>query len=127
MVTNLGPRQKAWVAALRSGDYKQGRYVLHNVKEGTRCCLGVAFDVCKKLGLELESVFRDRQGLKVEQWGTSYAILNKEVMDYLKIRNVFGAFGGTTLTSLNDNEHKTFAEIADLIEQHASEIFTEPV
>ena len=38
----MDPELKAkWVAALRSGEYKQGRDVLHNNKSNTYCCLGV--------------------------------------------------------------------------------------
>lgn len=36
-----------WVKALRSGDYKQGTYRLHNKKDNTYCCLGVLCDVLK--------------------------------------------------------------------------------
>lgn len=36
--------KKEWLAALRSGDYKQTRGLLCNAK-GEMCCLGVAFDV----------------------------------------------------------------------------------
>lgn len=31
-----------WLAALRSGEYKQGRAQLHNRAQNTFCCLGVA-------------------------------------------------------------------------------------
>ena len=34
-----------WVAALRSGDYKQGKSVLHNQDTNTYCCLGVLCDL----------------------------------------------------------------------------------
>jgi hypothetical protein len=32
---------KKWVAALRSGEYKQGKGTLHNTTDNTYCCLGV--------------------------------------------------------------------------------------
>src|ERR1700722_17051899 len=43
----MKPEYKAkWVAALRSGKYKQGRAALHNVSGGM-CCLGVLCDIVK--------------------------------------------------------------------------------
>ena len=42
-----------WVAALRSGDFKQGEGMLHNPKEDSYCCLGV---LCKVMGAEWKSV-----------------------------------------------------------------------
>lgn len=36
-----------WVEALRSGNYKQGRYLLHNTVDNTYCCLGVLADIKK--------------------------------------------------------------------------------
>lgn len=39
---------KAWVAALRSGEYKQGRSCLRSA-DGTFCCLGVAGDLYAKV------------------------------------------------------------------------------
>lgn len=40
--------RKKWLAALRSGDYQQGNYVLENA-DHRFCCLGVA---CVILGVE---------------------------------------------------------------------------
>ena len=37
-----------WVAALRSGKYKQGSGQLHNTMNDTYCCLGV---LCAELGV----------------------------------------------------------------------------
>lgn len=43
------------VTALRSGDYEQGRGMLHNIPANTWCCLGVACDVARRNGLDLKS------------------------------------------------------------------------
>lgn len=40
--------KKKWVAALRSGKYKQGQYRLHDTAEQGYCCLGVA---CRVAGV----------------------------------------------------------------------------
>jgi len=37
-----------WATALRSGKYKQGSCVLHNVTKDTWCCLGVLCDLYQK-------------------------------------------------------------------------------
>lgn len=36
-----------WVAALRSGKFKQGKGSLHNTHKNTYCCLGVAARIAK--------------------------------------------------------------------------------
>lgn len=44
MTQKLGPKQKQWVDALRSGKYNQCRGNLHVLDVG-HCCLGVACDI----------------------------------------------------------------------------------
>lgn len=36
-----------WIAALRSGEYKQGKNVLYDARDNSYCCLGV---LCKTIG-----------------------------------------------------------------------------
>jgi hypothetical protein len=36
-----------WIDALRSGQYKQGKYALFNIGDTTYCCLGVICDLMK--------------------------------------------------------------------------------
>lgn len=38
--------KRKWIAALRSGKYKQGRYTLYRNNKDTFCCLGVAGHIC---------------------------------------------------------------------------------
>ena len=40
MPLELGPKQKSWINALRTGGYKQGKYVLFDESDNTYCCLG---------------------------------------------------------------------------------------
>lgn len=40
-----------WVAALRSGEYAQGRGYLHRIEDNTYCCLGVVCDLLAKKGI----------------------------------------------------------------------------
>jgi len=43
--------KKKWVAALRSGEYKQGQRQLHNADGDKFCCLGVLCDLAAKEGI----------------------------------------------------------------------------
>lgn len=50
----LRPEVKAkWLAALRSGDYRQGQGLLHQISDGQHsfCCLGVLCDLAEKEGV----------------------------------------------------------------------------
>lgn len=44
---------REWVAALRSGEFKQGRYALnaHDTDGNTYCCLGVLCEIAVKHGI----------------------------------------------------------------------------
>lgn len=53
------------VAALESGEYKQGKLALHRQdSDGTErwCCLGVGADVARRFGLEVSSTFEAMYG-----------------------------------------------------------------
>lgn len=96
-----------WCAALRSGDYAQGKELLCRVDangEAYYCCLGVA--------AELE--------LGENAWRTSiydHGHLTVEGSDC--IYSPWGAPDETTLRLMGMNDDgKTFAEIADWIEQN---------
>lgn len=95
---NIKRARARWVAALRSGKYKQGMGKLYIHAENSYCCLGVACKVArvpsdKILGGFLLSYFLPisyRLGLTVTQ--------EKDLVD------------------LNDRYKKSFEEIADYIE-----------
>ena len=59
--------KQQWVAALRSGEYKQGKNALRRQYEGEDaefCCLGVLCDLAVKAGfsvVEVPITFRERQ------------------------------------------------------------------
>lgn len=102
----LDPEFKAkWIAALRSGEYKQGKFYLeHN---GGYCCLGVA---CKIAGAEAKS-------------GTSYIHCDvHEVPVLLRSCNSLTI----RLANMNDGKgpngevtpRKSFPEIADWIQEN---------
>ena len=90
--------KEEWVAALRSGDYKQGHSVLKFNDEF--CCLGV---LCDLSGGEW-----NKTSTKIDSFSesTSYPPYLIECASDLSF---------TTLASMNDNG-KSFNEIADKIE-----------
>jgi hypothetical protein len=52
--SRMDPKIKAqWVAALRSGEYKQGGGQLHNSIAGEFCCLGVLCDLAVKAEVDV--------------------------------------------------------------------------
>ncbi len=110
MENKLDPEFKAkWVAALRSGEYPQGKGCLKN--EDGYCCLGVAYKVAT--GLEPDGRTQISRGIKhirkvpkILIWGDK---MTKEKQDFLN-----------GLGEMNDGGYeegaKSFSEIADYIE-----------
>lgn len=125
----MNPEIKAqWVAALRSGEYEQGKRALS--VNNQYCCLGVLCDLAEKAGV-VESTtdtiedptdpFGDHR-VPVKFYGRNSAssFLPKEVVDWSEaddgIVDVSTPDGHFGLHILND-QGNTFAEIADFIEQ----------
>lgn len=93
--------KEKWVAALKSGDYKQGKMRLHNQEENTYCCLGV---LCAITGVESSRDeyiwgFPEEQIPVMLQGNRSNPVVNN-------------------LVRMNDRYGKSFSEIADYIEQN---------
>jgi hypothetical protein len=93
--------KRKWLEALRSGKYAQGRNAL--LHEGKYCCLGVLCDA-HDIAIETE---RD-------------TILDGSTHSYDPIRKHFGLSPEETLilTSMNDVDELTFAQIAEYIEKN---------
>lgn len=99
---------KIWIAALRSGEYKQTTRALQN--EHGYCCLGVA---CKVL-IPADKLELDKHGFI--DWGIASG--QPAAPDWLKLIN--GDYAnkmGPTLIMLNDEFNFTFNQIADLLEK----------
>lgn len=112
-----------WVAALRSGDYEQGKYSLRNAS-GQYCCLGVLCEITgvKKTGTDEEGATK---------YGDSNGYLPPSASKLSGIDISNGSFNGkpvrwpdsipqsrrasTSLTTLND-QGVPFSAIADFIE-----------
>lgn len=127
-MNKLTPAQQAWVDALRSGDYRQGRSYLQD-DQGRFCCLGVACEVARQHGVEVE-VERSEHSHMVYDGSSAYP--PKQVKEWLGLVDAGGRFNrGTvedcptnTLYGLNDNWGWTFDQIADAIER-AQGLFVE--
>ena len=107
--------KKKWIAALRSGEYKQGRKVLRNSNDEF-CCLGVLCDLVVKEG-KLEEPVLNTQGRYV--YGCHTGLLPALVVQAVELNSREGIYnvGSNSLTHDND-EGKTFLEIADIIEKN---------
>ena len=114
----LGPKQKTWIKALKSGKYKQGRLTLHNKKNDSYCCLGVANKVCK-LGEHEDFDFLEEQ---FEDLGLISS--SGEIIDGFKFPRGKNKYIG--LTSMNDSG-VTFNKIAEFIETNPELVFTKNV
>lgn len=90
--------KRKWVEALRSGEYEQGRLKLNS--HGRYCCLGVLCDVAGLKWLRCSELGFIPAGDHIHQHLVRFGIANES----------------SDLVDMNDNQGKTFAEIADYIE-----------
>jgi hypothetical protein len=106
--------KQEWIAALRSGEYKQGSEFLRRGDEF--CCLGVLCDLhAKKTSTQWLHGFKGSEYLDnkerlpeaVSEWAGLQGHNSND--PYMK---------GNWLSAYNDDEYKSFSEIADLIEKH---------
>ena len=110
----LTENQQKWVDALRSGDYEQTSETLQD--EYGYCCLGVGCVVAEQNGVH---VYRDGYGM-VEGATLESQALAKE---WLGLADDTGSFKSSELVEKNDEDGKSFAEIADLIESNPPRLF----
>ena len=114
--------KQAWLAALRSGEYKQARHALR--RDGAFCCLGVICDLHHRAGL---GQWEDR--LIDDQYDGDASGLPPSVLAWAGLDQRFPIVDGVCITELNDGADgdeedippihpHSFLEIADLIEAH---------
>lgn len=113
----MTPRE-LWIAALRSGEYKQGRGQL--VSGNRFCCLGVACDV----------FWKNNPGKIVKtpiSYGGHIISLPEIVQEWYGLSGACGSFDhrADSLLVRNDDKRQTFSEIADLIESEPKGLFKE--
>jgi hypothetical protein len=113
----MNPEIKAkWVAALRSGMYRQGRMQLRN-RDDEFCCLGVLCDIYAGSVSGAEWEQRRAGGYRIED---NDSLLPVEVVDWAGLPGTWGPRNGDVdVVGLNDDKRADFGEIADFIEQYA--------
>ena len=111
--------RKAWVKALRSGKYKQGRNKLRN-KNNEYCCLGVLCELAVKEGVIPEPK-EGRRGYSYNRQAAYPPVLVAEWAG-LKVRKGSYSNGVSDLAHDNDNG-KSFDKIADTIEREPEGLF----
>lgn len=108
-----------WIAALRSGDYKQGKGNLH-ATGGAFCCLGVLCALYSDDCDEPWAHSRPSTSLSFPSFGLhdEYTLLPQQVMDWAELDDPDPVVGRAGLTVLNDDQGASFDEIAALIEKN---------
>lgn len=98
--------KQRWVAALRSGDYKQGCGELYNPNEDTYCCLGV---LCVVNGIQKDEI-------QFEEYPAPDVVADLGLPDtYGTLPDSHGVYW-ESLVDANDAD-VSFSEIADIIEK----------
>jgi hypothetical protein len=144
--SRVNANAKAWIRAMRLGEFRQGRGALAKLHNGKLyCCpLGVACELARAAGaIDYTSESKTKPN-GVREYGTRFggqeAALPREVADWLGLKPgsasciVNGevvAFNprmiwkgeAVTLTDLNDKHELTFPELADAIEANSERLF----
>jgi hypothetical protein len=112
----MKPEVKAkWIAALRSGEYKQGRGVLRD--GDTFCCLGVLCDLhAKATGGQWKITFHSSGQSRQEYFG-HMTLLPETVQTWSGVNDSLGGYADTSLAGQND-KGAAFRKIAALIKEH---------
>jgi hypothetical protein len=114
---------KAWLKALRSGEFVQGRHCLNKNNE-KYCCLGVACAVLVKRKVPLVINKMINENRTYDECGYT---LPYKAMKALGVKDSAGQMGsGDTLINLNDSG-TSFKKIASLIVKNKKELFIKAV
>lgn len=98
--------KEAWLKALRSGEYQQGRHRLRN-EDDCFCALGVLCDILDPSGW-LKS---DGGAILFQDYSTMS--LSLKMKDYIGLNGI----QTDHIMSLNDIDGKSFEDIADYVEE----------
>lgn len=95
--------KQPWIDALRSGNYKQGKYCLVNNKNSTYCCLGV---LC---------TLNNYKDLMAEDHELTFNFIDVMANSEFYDRTGLSCSSTSKLADMNDGG-RSFNEIADYIE-----------
>jgi hypothetical protein len=116
---------EAWVKALRSRSFKQGRGALHT--RGTHdtkaqyCCLGILCNLAVKAGIVDAQL--TNSGNYAYNGSINTGVLPLRVKKWAGISHYNGSYGAGSLINDNDIKGKTFKEIAAIIESKPRGLF----
>jgi hypothetical protein len=108
--------KQKWVAALKSGEFEQGRHCLTDLtapEQPLHCCLGVLCELAVKDGVPVQVVNSKRQ----RYYDSAGSVLPPVVREWAGLDRLDPAAGDIALSSLNDNGWG-FNEIANRIEAY---------
>lgn len=109
--------KEKWVAALRSGEYRQGMNALRRGEQF--CCLGVLCDLAVRDGAEVKAKPGTSDADSTWVYDESVGILPESVVAWAGLDSlaprVESPIGALSLPTLNDGGY-TFEQIADFIE-----------
>lgn len=100
--------KKKWIEALRSGNYKQGKFALK--RDNRYCCLGVLCNIHP----EVEEILLDTSIYYKYKKDESNGYLPDSLCRSMKIKEE----EMTKLTEMNDHNELNFDQIADWIENN---------
>ena len=115
----MDPELKAkWVAALRSGEYQQGKKTLLNTSNGTYCSLGV---LCRVMGLPNDTI--EKFGELNELYHRPLDDVDEEMPSVAEKCGLDGKMPisghhEAILMIMNDDRQLSFSKIADYIEEN---------
>ena len=106
-----------WVAALRSGKYKQGVHRLANAERTKHCCLGVLCEVAIEDGVPLETSGASQFHWPSTAYDDATAKLPLRVQCWAGMASDHGSLGREMPSLMLQNESGTsFDGLADIIE-----------
>ena len=110
--------KKRLVAALRSGKYKQTTGMLFDSSNGGFCCLGV---MCSLRGATLDEMDGTPMPEELNSFSRLFNLYNNSAADdYFSSSHTWMVpYRGTMrfLSELNDDDHLSFKQIANIIER----------
>lgn len=143
----LGPNQRKWINALKSGKYKQTQFRLCNRNEHRHyeyCCLGLAWRLAHDKNPFQKPLHRSTGECLVngmDDFGDTRKYDNKLDHDHQELYGLYGPEGTPNwdlakklypnvefiyLSAMNDTQQKSFRQIGEWLEKYPEVYFKEP-
>lgn len=118
MKTTRMPKElkEKWTAALRSGEYKQGKGVLRD-ENGAYCCMGVLQMIVDGEVETSSSDSEQARGYPSQEWLAGNGIICLQNASWYGVKEDI-LLGDAKASAWNDARDRSFPEIADLIDEY---------